>query len=78
MVTISIACGRQSRAADQVADDDAIQAADRHADEGDDQRVLDSRQALGEDHVVVGQRERVIGAERTHQRGIAAAHRDRE
>ena len=42
-------------AGDQISDDDAIESADRHADQGDDQRVLDGRQTLGEDHAVVGE-----------------------
>ena len=71
MLTSSIAL-RPTKAPrpDQISDDDAVQSAERHADQGDDQRVLDRGQPLAEDDAVMVERQRVIGAERLDDRGV--------
>ena len=57
-------------AGNQVADQHAVEPAERHADQGNDQRVADRRQALGEDHVIVPPGEGLVGAEGHDQRGV--------
>ena len=54
-------------ATDKVADEHAVQASKRHANRRDDQRIANGRNAFGEDHVIVLERERVIGPERRDQ-----------
>ena len=56
-------------ARNQIAHQHTVQSTERHANRRDDQRVADRRDAFGEDHVIVLEGQRVIGAEGHHQRG---------
>ena len=63
MLTISIALRpANSLAADKVSDGDAVKAPQRHADQRDDQRILDGRQPFAENDPVMIERQRVVGA----------------
>ena len=55
--------------ADDISDHDPVEAAERHADHGNEQGVLDRRKAFAEDDAIMVEREMMVGPECLDDRG---------